>query len=335
MYLCKEHFLRNLEKRVKRFIEKKHLIYPWNPKYSRFREKILVALSGGKDSQVLLHVLKRIYPDEYIEGLYVELGISHGEYSKDSHEVAKRTCDKLGVPFHVVEIKKEYGFNIDDIQKLKEIFRKNDWSLGRGHFRGQCSYCGMFKRYAINKFAYENDFTNVATGHNLTDETTSLINNFFNQSQMFLARMDYKSDADVDKLVPRIKPLYYTSEEEIMMYAFYDGIEHVPTECVYAAQANNLKLKDALAEIEGYRIGTMISLMRRFQKVMKPIMRDYIERESHLSERSNLLCDTCGFPTFSDRCNFCRTLNSLKNRFRQAENALDLKILEDIEPEGN
>ena len=75
LFLCKEHFLQNVEKRVKTFIEKKHLFKPYNPPYTKKREKILVALSGGKDSQVLLHILKKLYPDEHIEALYIELGI--------------------------------------------------------------------------------------------------------------------------------------------------------------------------------------------------------------------------------------------------------------------
>ncbi len=326
LYLCKEHFIENLEKRVRRFIEKKHLIHPWHPKYSRYREKILIALSGGKDSQVLLHVMKHLYPDEIIEGIYIELGISHGDYSLDSEKIARATCKKLDIPFHVADLKEEYGFSIDDIYELKNIFHENNWSLGSGHFRGQCSYCGTFKRYLINKYAAEHDFTCVATGHNLTDETTSLINNFFNQNMLFLSRMDYKSDADIEKLVPRIKPLYYITEEEITVYAYFANVNHLPTECVYAKQANNLKLKDVLSEIESYRKGTMISLMKRYQKVLKPIVEDYMENQSYQSENKHNKCNQCGFPTFANRCNFCKTVNFLQDRFRQAENRLDINI---------
>ena len=85
--LCKDHYLLNVQKRVKRLIEKKHMFHPHR------NEKLLIAASGGKDSQVLLHLIKNIYPEGLdIEALYINLGISKKLYSDDSEKVARDCC---------------------------------------------------------------------------------------------------------------------------------------------------------------------------------------------------------------------------------------------------
>ncbi|MBA7570565.1 tRNA(Ile)-lysidine synthase [subsurface metagenome] len=181
--LCKDHFLANVEKRVQKLVQKSHIIR------REGKNKILIALSGGKDSQVLLSIMKKLYPENIeLHGLYIELGISDENYSKDSGIIAQSLCDKLDLPFHKIDIKQQNGFNIDDIHNLKQKIKKNKQKSTDDQIRGECSYCGLLKRYHINKFAVDNDFSVVLTGHNLTDEATSLVNNFFNVDIGFLKK---------------------------------------------------------------------------------------------------------------------------------------------------
>ena len=182
--LCKDHFLANVEKRVQKLVKKSHIIR------REGKNKILIALSGGKDSQVLLSIMKKSYPENIeLHGLYIELGISDENYSKDSGIIAQSLCNKLNVPFHEINVKQQNGFNIDDIYNLKQIVEENKQKSKNDQIRGECSYCGLLKRYHINKFAVENDFSVVLTGHNLTDEATSLVNNFFNVDIGFLKKL--------------------------------------------------------------------------------------------------------------------------------------------------
>ncbi len=312
--LCKDHFLKNVEKRVKKLVEKKHMFHPGA------NEKVLLALSGGKDSQVLLTVLKNLYPEGVqFEGLYIELGIAQHGYSADSGVIAAELCRKLGVPFHVINVKEDYGLSIDDINWAKRQFALHKWPMGKmGHFKGECSYCGMLKRYSINKYAAENDFFAVLTGHNLTDESTALLNNFLNMDLMFLSRPGPMVDSKHELLVPRGKPLFYVSEEEVMMYAYFAGIPHLPTECPYSLQSPNQKLKAELKEIESHRRGNMISLMRRYYKVMQPVLKAELPKKTREERR----CSVCGMPTFSKKCSFCRTLNTLVKKHREARELL-------------
>ncbi|WP_371806144.1 ATP-binding protein [Candidatus Lokiarchaeum ossiferum] len=293
---------------MKELIEKKHMFHPDRD------EKLLVAASGGKDSQVLLSIIKKLYPVGLdVEALYIELGISQENYSQDSGIVARKFCEELNIPFHQLNVKDTYGFNIDDIHQLNAEVEDRKWKFDKDPMRGECSYCGTLKRYMINKFAFENGFTCVATGHNLTDETTQLMNNFFNMDLNFLAKSGPVADVHIPKLVPRVKPLFFISEEEIAMYAYFADIAHLGTECAYSTHVPNIQLKKALKEIEDYRRGNNLSLARRYHKIMQPV----IEKAVHSDKSNDKLCSVCGFPTFGKKCKFCKTIAVLTDRFQQ------------------
>jgi len=301
--LCKYHFIANVEKRVQKLVHKSHIVR------REGKNKILIALSGGKDSQVLLSIMKKLYPDNIeLHGLYIELGISVENYSKDSGLIAKSLCDKLEVPFHNINVKQQNGFNIDDIHNLKQVIEKNKQKSEIDQIRGECSYCGLLKRHYTNKYALDNEFSAVLTGHNLTDEASSLVNNFFNVDIGFLKKPGYFLESKTKNLVSRLKPLFYISEEEVVMYAYLANIEHLPTECPYSAQAPNIKIKKTLLEIEKYRKGNMISLLRRYYRVMQPEIKNASSSEKHLDR----ICTVCGSPTFSKICHFCKTSEYLR-----------------------
>ncbi len=318
--LCKEHYLENMEKRVKKLIEKKHMFHPNRD------EKLLVAASGGKDSQVLLSIIKTLYPEDLeVHALYLELGIQPNDYSKDSGRFAEDWCQQLGIPFHTIDISEKYGITIDSIHSLKKVYRKLKWTNDLQKFRGECSYCGAFKRYNINKFAYENGFTAVATGHNLTDEATSLLNNFLNQKLMFLSRPGPKSQSESKYLVPRVKPLFFISELEITMYAYYKNIPFLTTECPYAAQSPVNKLKGVLLEIETGRKGNMLAYTRGFYKRMQPVIQKTFQeqRENTTVEQT---CSQCGRPTYGKICSFCRTQKYLLRQIQKVKEKANIEI---------
>jgi len=309
--LCASHFYRYIEKRVQETIDKYHMISAIRP------EKILVALSGGKDSCVLLHILHKLYHDKVtIEALYIDLGIGHARYSQGSRNIAESQCTSLNVPFHVVDIKKEYGFDLDQLYRLKIAVKEDKISIGSANFRGMCSYCGNIKRYVINRFAAEHGFTRVATGHNLTDEVTALVINFFNQDLRFLSRTRPMMDSGVDMLVPRIKPLYYITEQEIIQYAYHAKIDHEYTACEYAENSPNLHIKQILQDLENDRRGLMISLMRQYQKVLLPLI---MPHQKTSDKKREIKCTVCGMPTTQKKCSFCRNQRVLLDRIRQLE----------------
>lgn len=314
MALCKNHFLRYIESRVKKTIDNHNLIDFENP-----HEKILVAISGGKDSQTLLTILHSVLQDKVqLEALYIEVGISPRNYSKDSEQVARDLCTHLGVPFHVLDIKEHLGFDIDLIHRLGEKLSHGKYKGKNKRFRGDCSYCGLIKRYYINYFAVNNGFTKVATGHNLTDEATQLLANFFSVDMELMARAGPSTSRNVEGLVDRIKPLYYIYETELILYAFYANVEHLPTECEYAVDSPMIRVKKSLEKIETFRRGTMMNMVRDFQKNLREILYNQIPEEKQAINK----CSQCGMTTYLEYCSFCRTTDRIK------ENLIKYQIIE-------
>jgi uncharacterized protein (TIGR00269 family) len=305
--LCKEHFLRNIEDRVRKTIEKHHLI-EFKPE-----EKVLVAISGGKDSQTLLTLLDKVFQKRIqLEALYIELGIAPGQYSKDSAIVASELCRDLNIPYHQINIKDEIGFSIDDVHELGEKYYKIHRSKSE-RFRGECSYCGLIKRYTINRFAALNHFSKVATGHNLTDESTQLIGNFFTSDIELMARSGPSTITEAEMLVPRVKPLYYIYETEMILYAFYAKVKHVGTECPYVVESPMMKVKSFMEKVEGHRRGTMLHMMRKYHKKLRPVLFEAIPE--HKMVENN--CIECGMTTNIDKCAFCRMKNRMQNELAQ------------------
>lgn len=136
---CYPEFYRNL---VKRSIKRFRILRP--------EERVLIAISGGKDSSALAAVLKEL--DYDAELLYIDLGI--GNYSEESERVVRELSSSLDLSLNVVRLR-DYGFTVDDV--ARKMRRKT------------CSACGTAKRYIMNRFARENSFDVVATGHTAED----------------------------------------------------------------------------------------------------------------------------------------------------------------------
>jgi len=283
-YLCEEHFIEYVERKVKRTIERYKMLRP--------DEKILVTVSGGKDSVVTAHVLKKL--GYSIECLHINLGI--GEYSEKSEETARKQCEKLGVPLHVVRVKELLGKGIGEARTR----------------RPTCSYCGLTKRYIFNKFAYDNGFDAVATGHNLDDEASFIFANLMNWNTQYLAKQGPVTPSQFNgKLVKKVKPLYEVTEREVVAYALASGIEYHIDECPHAVGATTIEYKGVLNEMEEKRPGTKLNFVRGYLRKKHLFAGEMDEME--LRE-----CSVCGMPASGEVCSFCR--------FWGLENPVDFRI---------
>ncbi|AXI25095.1 TIGR00269 family protein [Methanofervidicoccus sp. A16] len=270
MYLCREHFIEYFERKVRRTIDRYKLL--------KEDERILVALSGGKDSAVLSYVLKKLnYP---IQCLYINLGI--GKYSDRCEEYAKKQCEVIDAPLHVVRIRELLGAGVGELRTS----------------RPTCSYCGTTKRYISNKFAYDNNFDVVVTGHNLDDEASFIFGNILNWSTQYLAKQGPILPGE-GKFVKRVKPLYEITEREIVAYASAVGIEYVTDKCPYSKGAITLKYKEVINQLEEMRPGTKIKFVRGFLK-----KRCLFEGEVERGEIKE--CKVCDMPSGGEVCSFCR-----------------------------
>ncbi len=147
---CATCFLKFFERQVERGIN--------GPKLFTKEDRVLVALSGGKDSLALMLELSR--QGYNVTGLHIDLSIEGS--SNVTRAVVERFCEKHGFELIVKEMAAE-GLAIPLVKaKLK---------------RPICSACGKIKRYYFNKVAMDHGYTALATGHNLDDEVARLFSN--------------------------------------------------------------------------------------------------------------------------------------------------------------
>jgi tRNA(Ile)-lysidine synthase TilS/MesJ len=176
------------------------------------RDRILVAVSGGKDSLALWDVLLEL--GYRASGLYLGLGI--GDYSIRSREMARAFAEGRNAELVMVDLLEEWGFDIP--------------TAGKKGARSTCSVCGLSKRYVFNRIALERGYDVVATGHNLDDEAATLLGNTLRWQTEYIARQRPVLPAEPG-FVKKVKPLYRLSELETAAYSFLRGIDYVVEEC--------------------------------------------------------------------------------------------------------
>lgn len=279
---CKDHFINYYEKKFKKIIEKVK------------NNKILVAVSGGKDSSALAYLFNKFAKNYNInfELLFIDLGIEN--YSEKCRKVIENFSKDNNIKLNIIELKKELR-TIDEINKNRKKFNLK---------KPICSYCGLIKRYLINKFAYENNFDYVALGHNLDDEVAFIFLNFLSQDINQIFRRDIIIEKnDKLKLIGRIKPLYYTSEKENIVYCLINNINFYHGECPYAFGSSQLKIKNLINKFEYVYSGFKINFLKTFDKIKK---------NKNINKENVNNCSICGFATTLNICSYCKFKKLIK-----------------------
>jgi len=251
--------------------------------YEMFDEgdRILVAVSGGKDSLALWDVL--LEAGYHAEGLYLGLGI--GDYSDRSHDRTVAFAEERGASLRAIDLAVEQGFDIP--------------LAGRKGARSSCAVCGLSKRYLFNRAALEGGFDVVATGHNLDDEAATLLGNTLRWNVEYIARQAPALPA-ADGLVRKVKPLHRLTELETAAYAFLRGIDYVVEECPLVAGNTQLRYKESMNAIEARSPGAKTQFFLGYLDRGMPIFR------TARDEVSLSACGRCGQPTTGIYCAFCR-----------------------------
>lgn len=279
---CAEHLLKFCRDQVQRAIDDFSMLEDG--------DRVLVAVSGGKDSLALWHILSELGHET--TGLYVGLGI--GDYSDVSGRFVRTFADEHGLPLTEVDLRSEHGY---DIPTAAEATR-----------RSPCSSCGLSKRHVFDRAALEGDYDALATGHNLDDEAAVLLGNVLRWQMDYLARQRPVLPRR-DGLPRKVKPLVRLTEREMAAYCVVAGIDYQVEECPMAAGNKHLAYKEMLNELEVASPGSKADFYLSFQR------RAVHQLDGTLSEGRQELspCDGCGAPSPSETCAFCR-LKSLTTR---------------------
>ncbi len=276
--LCKEHFIEFVKRKVEKVLKK----------VMNLEEKrILLAVSGGKDSLTMAHLLKGF--DSEKELLYINLGIP--DYSDEAEKIVRKFAKEHEYKLNVVKLS-DYGFTIKDVYEA--------WK--KGLIREKvCSICGLAKRYIFNSFAFEHGFDFVATAHNKTDAKAFAFLGIASGNFEYASRLAPINPGKKElRLVGRIKPLFYVTEKESMLYALLNRIKFLEATCPYAGGASQLRAKQLLAKIEEEFPNFGNNLLKLVRKLPK-------------KEQELRTCEICGYPSTRRICKFCR-VRELLNR---------------------
>lgn len=287
-YLCKGCFTKSIEARVRRSIAARKMLNE--------EDKIAIGLSGGKDSMVLLHLMKRIeekFPRSSLVAITIDEGISG--YREQSIEIARKNASALGVPHSIYTFKEIFAHTIDEIMCDEHVKQ-----LGVS----ACAFCGSLRRRALNQKARELGATRLAVGHNLDDEAQSVLLNVFRSDIHRLARLLQDTSERNDSFVPRIKPLRSIPEREIILYAYYKGIEFHSQPCPYSFNVLRGDIESILNELEYKRPGTKYSVLK-FLDNLTPSLRHYC------TDTGFSRCEQCGEPSSGKICNVCKLMSEL------------------------
>jgi uncharacterized protein (TIGR00269 family) len=282
--LCKEHFLDWLPEQVQRFIEKYHMF--------THQDRILVAVSGGKDSLSLWDILARL--GYQADGLYIGLGIDGGiQYSSESQRLTENFAAQNNLKLHVTSVPQQYGESIPEMAERT--------TRGKGK---PCSVCGLTKRHIMNRIAREEGYDVLATGHNLDDEAAVLFGNTLNWISGYLVRQGPVLEANRPGLVRKVKPLCRVYEREMAAYAVLRGIDYIYEECPHAVGSKQIYYKDLLNKLEADRPGAKLSFYLSFlQAKENGLFAPQADKDIPLLHT----CPSCGQPTSAPgECAFCR-----------------------------
>ncbi len=277
--------------------------------------KVGIGVSGGKDSTVLAFVLNKLNI-KYKYGielflLCIDEGIEG--YRDRSIETVNENQKELKMNLKILSYKDLFGVTMDEV--VSKIGKK-----------GNCTYCGAFRRQALEEAAREFGVDCIVTGHNADDMAETVLLNLLRGDISRIKRctssktneQKYKiTDEDFDNYttlkekslkylsLPRCKPFKYTYQKEIVFYAYFKKLKYFSTECTYAPGASRGDVRDLIKDLEKIDSKIIINLIKS------------MEEFSTFENSSNNVfpCKKCFNSTSSkDKiCNACNMLEKLKN----------------------
>jgi tRNA-5-methyluridine54 2-sulfurtransferase len=285
---CRDCFLHYVGQQVTRAIAKHRMLGP--------ADRVLVAVSGGKDSLALWDLLLEL--GYQADGLYLSLGI--GGYSERSKQVCVEFAAARGAELLVCDLAAEQGYTIPQ-------------AAGKGG-RSSCGVCGLSKRYVFNRAALDGGYDVVATGHNLDDEAAVLFGNTLRWDTAAMARQFPVLEATRPGLVKKVKPLYRVAERETAAYCVLKGIDYVVEECPLVAGNTQMKHKETLNQMEEASPGTKHNFLFGYLDKAAELLRTADDAELVECARCGMVTVAPEDPGAEPVCAFCRNRARLLGR---------------------
>jgi cytoplasmic tRNA 2-thiolation protein 1 len=256
-------------------------------------ERVCIGASGGKDSTVLAYVMN-LLNKKYDYGIHLFLlSVDEGitGYRDDSLETVKQNRDDYGLPLEIVSYRDLYGWTMDEIVKLIGL-------------TNNCTFCGVFRRQALERGATLLKADKIVTGHNADDIAETVLMNLLRGDYHRLTKsVDIISGRDSN--MPRVKPFKYTYEKEIVMYAYHKKLVYFSTECIYSPNAYRGYVREMIKDLEAQRPSSIIDIIHSGEKF------EIDKIASTAKEQIKKNCTKCGLISSNDICKACSLLEKL------------------------
>jgi len=232
-------------------------------------DRVMVCLSGGKDSYTLLALLRQLQARAPVRFELVAVHLDQKQPDYDAEVLPAYLCS-IDMPFEIIAQ--------DTYSVVKRVVPEG---------KTMCGLCSRLRRGALYNFAERKGFTKIALGHHRDDIVETLFLNLFHQSA--LRAMPPKLLSDDGKHVV-IRPLAYCKEDDIAEYARLQQFPIMPCNLCGSQETLQRKaLKQMLAEWEREHPGRVENVFRALTSVTPSQLadRDLFDFAS-LGRRSNL-----------------------------------------------
>ncbi|KAI8366009.1 cytoplasmic tRNA 2-thiolation protein 1 [Radiomyces spectabilis] len=276
-------------------------------------DRVAIGASGGKDSTVLAHVMKTLN-ERYDYGLNLFLlSVDEGitGYRDDSLETVKRNQQQYGLPLKIVSYRDLYGWSMDEI--VAEVGRKNN-----------CTYCGVFRRQALDRGAVMLGVDHIVTGHNADDIAETILMNIFRGDIARLGRCT-EIVTQGESMIKRSKPFKYTYEKEIVMYAYFKKLDYFSTECIYSPNAYRGHARTFLKDLESIRSSAIIDIIHSGEA---------FQIKSNVKMPEQKTCERCGYMSSNEVCKACVLLEGLNRGLPQMGIGKESKVRRQLAEAG-
>ncbi|KAI6230643.1 Cytoplasmic tRNA 2-thiolation protein 1 [Aphelenchoides fujianensis] len=257
----------------------------------RAGERVAVGVSGGKDSTVLAHVLSIVNRRHALGLELVLVCVDEGieGYRDHSIEEVRKNESDLGVPLKIVSYAQLYGYTMDRIHA--QIGAKNN-----------CTYCGVFRRHALDNGSETMRADKVATGHNADDIAETVLLNVLRGDLPRLQRCT-SAITGAEGSLPRVKPFKWSFEKDIVMYAHFQQLNYFSTECKYAPDAFRGHARTLIKDLERDRPAAVLDLIRAGE---------LIRVREDVPQQTMSTCERCGYISSQRFCKACLLLVGLQ-----------------------
>ncbi len=167
-----------------------------------------------------------------------------------------------------------------------------------------CTYCGVFRRWIVNREARRGGFTAVATAHNLDDMVQTFLMNVIKGDLGRIPRQGPVSGVgEVEGFVRRVKPLFRIPEREIALYSILLGFNPPFNPCPYAERGLRYSLRHYINLLEEEHPGIKYSMLSSLLRLIPVLSRAYPLKGGR--------CRVCGEPTTGNLCRACQLRKEL------------------------